>query len=269
MSWRPVARQEAMLLLDSEAVAYLHTVLVLAVVLAAYVYPMTAPEPYTTARFGGFATGALVVLVPLVGILVGYNAVAGDRESGSLLLSLSLPISRRDLVLGAFAGRFGVLAAALVGAMVVAGALVVYPFGELALARFVAFVLLTLAFGAVWTGLGLAVSVSVATRQRAMVLGFGLVFAFVLAWDAVPWALQTLLDELGAIDGELPEPALFVVDLSPGNAFERVTAGFVDTGATVEGPWYRSPWASLAVLAGWAVLPLGLAFRRFDASDLP
>lgn len=267
-NWRRIARQEASLLLDSQSAQHLHLLLVGAVLLAAYIYPMVGPEPYTTAHFPGFVLGALTTLVPLVGVLVGYNAVASDRESGALRLSLSLPLSRREVVLGAFVGRFGVLAAYLLAGLVAAGALVVYPFGDLELLPFLGFVLATLAFGAIWTGLGVAASLSVATKQRALALAVGLFFLFVVLWDALPTTAQFALDAVGLLDGELPEPVLFVVDLSPGNAFQRVTAGFVNPGASVDGPWYRGRWVALGTFLLWIVAPLGLATRRFERSDL-
>jgi ABC-type transport system involved in multi-copper enzyme maturation permease subunit len=265
MSWRVIARQDGRLTAGARSVKLLLGVFALGVFLLAYLYPVQTQGPVTTARFTGYVTGWLTTIVPIVGILVGYNAVVSERESGALLLSLALPHRREDVLLGKFAGRTGPLAAAIVGTMAVAGALVVYPFGELALAAFVAFVALTVLFGAIWTGLGLAVSLAVATKRRALVLGFGLVFVFVFVWGAAESALRLWLAE-GS--GELPAAAQFVFGLAPGRAFARVTDGFLDPGAAVEGPWYLGEWAGLAVLLAWAVAPLGLAALRFARRDL-
>jgi ABC-2 type transport system permease protein len=268
MTWTVVARQDSRSVFGERSVKLLLGLLATAIVLAGYLYPILGRGPPTTARFGGFAVGWLTTVVPLVGLLLGYNAIAGDRESGAIRLSLSLPHSRRDLLVGAFLGRAGLVAVTSVAALVVAGVLVVYPFGALALPRFLLFVGLVVVFGAVWTGLGVAVSVAVATRRRALVSAVALFFLFVFVWDPAAGALEAGLTALGVLDGGLPGPARFVVGITPDAAFERVTTGFVDPGASVDGPWYMGPWVAVVLLVAWLVVPLELAYRRFAGGDL-
>ncbi|WP_436926438.1 ABC transporter permease subunit [Halosimplex amylolyticum] len=268
MSWRVVARRDADVTVEARSVKLLLGLLVTAVVLAGYVYPVIGSEPHTTARFSGFVHGTVTTLVPFVGILLGYNAVVSDRESGAVRLTLSLPHSRRDLVLGTYASRTGLLTAAVVGALVAAGALVVYPFGDLELASFFVFVVLAVAFGAVWSGLGIAVSLAVATSRRALVLGFGLVFLFVVVWDAVERGIALGLTAAGVADGDLPGAVRFLLELEPGNVFGRVTAGFVDPARSVGDAWYLDEWLALGLLVLWIVGPLALAYVRFAGRDL-
>ena len=268
MTWPVVTRHDGAQLVGERSVKLLLGLLGVVIVLAGYVYPVWAAPPHTTARFGGFAVDWLTTLVPLVGLLIGYNAVVSDRESGAIRLSLSLPHSRRDLLVGTVVSRVGLVGATIVGATIVAGALVVYPFGEIALLGFLLFVPLAVAFAAVWTGLGIAISFAVSTQRRALVVAFTLFFVFALVWDPAAQALQLGLQAAGLLEGELPAPVRFVVGLEPGNLFERVTAGFVDPGASVDGPWYLGPWVALVLLVGWIVAPLALAFRRFAGSDL-
>src|SRR6185369_4501123 len=49
-------------------------------------------------------------LVPLIALLLGYDAIVGERERGSLELLLSMPITRFELLLGKFAGLAAALA---------------------------------------------------------------------------------------------------------------------------------------------------------------
>ncbi|ELY63134.1 copper ABC transporter permease [Natrinema versiforme JCM 10478] len=238
------------------------------VLAAAYLYPAFGTEPITTARFTGFVDGWLATVVPLAGILLGYDAVASERESGALLLSLSLPHGRDDLVLGKALGRVGLLSGVLLAAMVVGAGLVVYPFGRFVAAPFCGFVATTLAFGAIWTNLGIAASISTATKQRAFVIAFGLFVLFVLVWDGIASGLRLGLNRAGLVDGTLPGPVRFVFDLEPGAVFQRVTVGFLDPSAAVDGPWYLSEWAALVVFLLWLISPLALTYSRFAGSDL-
>ena len=42
----------------------------------------------------------VIYLVPLIALILGYDAIAGERDRGSLLLLLSLPITRFELLAG-------------------------------------------------------------------------------------------------------------------------------------------------------------------------
>ena len=122
MAWRTIAHQDLELTVGSRSSKLLLWLTVLSVILAAYIYPIRGSAPITTARFGGFVTGWLTTLLPLVGVLLGYGAVVSERESGAIRLSLSLPHSRRDLLVGTVVSRgagynriFRLLAVTLVG----------------------------------------------------------------------------------------------------------------------------------------------------------
>jgi len=268
MTWRDIARHDGRLCLGERSVKLVLGLVVFAVFVPAYLYPISGTPPFTTARFGGFASSWVTLLVPLVGILLGYNAVAEDRESGAIRLSLSLPNSRGDLLLGTYLSRTALLTAAVLVGMVVGGTLVVYPFGELVLLPFLGYALLTVLLGAVWTGIGVAVSSAVATQRRAKILGFAIFAVFVLIWDTGVNALRVGLERFGLISGALPDPVRFFVGSTPGNVYGRLVRGFVDPSAAVGGPWYLSEWVALLTLALWLVVPLGLASRRFNGSDL-
>ncbi|MFD1647551.1 ABC transporter permease [Haloarchaeobius litoreus] len=268
MSWQFIARQDWSDTADQRSTKTLLALVSFVVLLSGYVYPVLTEGPHTTATFSSYAVGWLTTLVPLVGVLLGYGAVVSERESGSLLLSLSLPISREDVVVGKYVSRTGLLAATIAGSMTLAGSLVVYPFGTLDLLPFLGFVVLTVLFGAVWTGIGIAVSLLVSTKRRALVLGVTVFFLLVIVWDTVVGALGLALEALGFTDGELPDPLQFVVGLEPGRLFRRITEGFIDPSATVDGAWYLSEWIALALFAAWLVGPLGLAYLRFSGVDL-
>lgn len=51
-------------------------------------------------------------VIPLIGLLIAYDTVVGERESGTLALLLSYPLSRAELIAGKFIGHSGVLAVA-------------------------------------------------------------------------------------------------------------------------------------------------------------
>lgn len=268
MTWRTVARQDSAVTVGTRSAKLLLAAVGLVVLLMGYVFPILTGGPVSTARFPSFVSEALVILVPFVGMLLSYNAVAGQRESGAIRLALSLPQSRWDVVLGTALSRVALVTAALVSSLLLAGVLVVYPFGELVVAPFVGFLALAVLFGAVWVGLGVAVSIAVTTKRRALVAGFSLVFLSVVFWDTAVEALTLGLDRAGLISGELPGPVRFLVGLEPSRVFDRATTGLVTPDASVGGPWYLNEWVALGLLVLWVVGPLGAAYYRFAGSDL-
>ena len=46
----------------------------------------------------------VIYLVPLIALILGYDAIVGEREEGSLDLLLSMPLTRIELLLGKFVG---------------------------------------------------------------------------------------------------------------------------------------------------------------------
>jgi ABC-2 type transport system permease protein len=268
VAWRTVARTDRGVTIGPRLVKILLALPALAILAAGYAYPVFGEEPHTTARFAGYATGWFTGVVPFVGVLLGYNAVVSERESGAILLSLSLPQSRADVVLGKLASRAGLLGGAMLVALVISGWLVVYPFGTLDLLPFLGFVLVTLGYAAIWVGLGVAASLSVSTKQRALVIAGGLFFLFVVVWDGVTAALELGLGGAGVIGDDTPGALRFVFGLDPGSVFSRVIDGFIDPGASVGGPWYLGEWAALVLFVLWTVAPIGLAYRRFAGRDI-
>lgn len=268
MTWQVIARKDIRYVLGERLVKLLLLLLAVVILIGAYIYPLFGDEPITTAGFSGFIDGWLTTVIPLLGIVLGYDAIVRDRQSGALYLTLSLPHTRRDIVLGSMIARTGMLAIAIIGAMGIAGILVVYPFGDLELLAFLAFVALTLVFGAIWTGIGIAVSIIATTKQRALILGIGIFIVFATAWDGIRDGFEFALNSAGVIDGNLPNVVEFFFALEPGQSFERVIAGFIDPGGIVDGPWYLGEWVALVILALWLLIPLPAAYHHFASGDL-
>jgi Cu-processing system permease protein len=52
----------------------------------------------------------VIYLIPLIALVLGFDAIVGERERGSLDLLLSMPITRFELLLGKYLGLAGALA---------------------------------------------------------------------------------------------------------------------------------------------------------------
>jgi ABC-2 type transport system permease protein len=63
--------------------------------------------------------GSLWLIMPLVGIALGYDSVAGERDKGSIKLLLARPVFRHEILLGKFlAGLVSFIILALAGSLI-------------------------------------------------------------------------------------------------------------------------------------------------------
>ncbi len=124
-----------------------------------------------------------LLLVPLLSLVLGAAAIAGERERGTLATLLSQPISATELLLGKFAG----LAIAVWGAIALgfgtAGLLVAFFQPLTDIEHYLFFVLLSAVLAAAMLSLGLLISVLVDTRVKALAGAVLLWFFFVLLYD--------------------------------------------------------------------------------------
>lgn len=137
-------------------------------------------------RFGALTAAAVLqILVPLLIILLGFAAFAGEREQGTLRQLLSLGVAPRRLAAGKAIGVSGallalLLPAAVAGAYALAAASGGTPWPSLARLGLMAGAYLL--YFAVWVGLTLGVSAAATTARGALAFLLGIwVFNSVLA----------------------------------------------------------------------------------------
>lgn len=135
------------------------------------------------AEAGAALTGPSLVtlvslLVPLVAVVLGHDAIVGERERNTLGMLLSMPVSRLEVVMAKFIGRaLALLAAVTLG--LGAAALTAGPDGAVLWGLLLPSWLLGIAFLAV----GLLISSMVKRQATATSLVVAIWFIMVLFWD--------------------------------------------------------------------------------------
>lgn len=198
-------------------------------------------------------------VVAVVGTLLGYNAIVGERESGSLKFLLGQPHTRRDVVVGKFLGR----AAVVVVTVLVAFAVVVAHYAVLAdPSSFTNYARLggkMVVLGVVFVAIAIAFSAAVRSATVATWGAIGLAILFAFVWDSVLAIIKTVM----FTSVNLPPWYYFIIRLNPKYAFVHIDATALETS-----PFYLEAWFGGVILAGWFFLPLGLAYLQFDRGDL-
>lgn len=203
-----------------------------------------------------------VYLVPLIALLLAFDAVAGEIERGTLALTLTHPGPRIAIVAGKFLAHLAALGLAL-GLGYGVAALVAVASGGGTAAGLV--VLATLWAGAMALGasfLGIGYCLSALARAPGAAAGYA-VAAWLIAVVLYDVALLAglLADDRGGVFSTAVFPWLLIAN--PADAFRMVTlpegelrelaSGFAAAGAS-------AGIAPLVSLLAWPALALGLAW---------
>ena len=212
-----------------------------------------------------------VYLLPLIALLLAYDALVGEAERGTLLLLLAYPVARWQVVLGKFLGHAAILGlAVLLGYGAVLLALVLTGSGTGSAEEWRAFgsmMASSLLLGAAFLALGYLPSALVRERATAAGLVIGLWLALVVLYDL------TLLGLLIADEGQRIGQSLIstLLVLNPTDAYRIFNlagsggAGEVSGMAGLAAQSGLGPTTLLLAIFAWVALPLTttvLVFRR-------
>lgn len=206
----------------------------------------------------------VIYLIPLIALLLGFDAIVGERERGSLDLLLALPITRLELLLGKFLGLAGALTLSTVAGFALVAVLLYQQFSSAGLYHYLGFVLSSVLLGLAFLSLAILLSVLAHDRTRASGLAIALWFALVLVFDLL------LLGLLVASGGELGGDGFaYLLLLNPADIFRILNIFSLDDVrrlyglASIVPPALGQAWLMGGAMLVWIVGPLALASWRF------
>ncbi len=206
----------------------------------------------------------VIYLVPLIALILGFDAIVGERERGSLDLLLSMPLTRFELLVGKFAGLAAALACSTVAGFGVVGVLLGFRLSPQAWFHYAGFIASSVLLGLVFLSLAVTLSVFASDRARASGGAIALWFFFVLVYDLL------LLGTLVATGGAVAADAFpYLLLLNPADIFRILNIFGVEDVRTMYGlatvfpSRLANPGVLGAAMAAWIALPLGLATWRF------
>jgi len=136
------------------------------------------------------------LLIPLIGIVLGFDAVNRERSGGTLSLTLSQPIYRDAFITGKFLACVVVMMILVAGTMLVVSGIGlrmigVPPTSEEAL-RLLGFFLFSIVYAAFWIGLAILFSVLLQRTATSIwiLIGIWIFFAFIMPFIAKGEAIE-------------------------------------------------------------------------------
>ncbi len=199
-------------------------------------------------------------VVALVGTLLGYNAIAGEIESGSVLFLLGTAHTRTDVLFGKLLGRGAVVAVTvLVGFAVCAPHYAVLIETPPEILTYAGLAGKILSLGVVFVSIAIGFSSVFQSETLAVWGGVCLAVGFSFGWDSFLAVVKTVL----FTSLTLPPWYYLLTRLNPKYAYLSI-----DGAALEYAPFYLDAWFGLVILAGWVIAPLGIAYWQFNRGDL-
>jgi len=208
-----------------------------------------------------------VYLLPLIALMLSFPALVGELERGTLLLLLTYPVARWQIVMGKFIGHLAILMlAVLVGYG--APAIVTGLQGDngwVGWQSYLAMIGSSVLLGAAFIAIGYLVSASVRERATAAGLAIGVWLVFVVLYDI------GLLGLLLADGDQRISPTLFssLMLINPTDAYRIFNlmgsggASLVSGLAGLADQVRLSVMLPIAVITLWVVAPLAAATALF------
>ena len=242
-------------------------------VLAAVLANIALPGSQVS-EFGNFGRSAaslvalVQIIIPLMGLTLGAQSLAGQRESGAMRFLLSHPVSRTEAFWGTFMGLAAALMATAAAGFGAAGLVTGLRGGGATAGSFVRIALLSWVLAVTMLGIGMLVSTF--TDRSGAALGTAI---FV-------WLSFAFLGDIGlmgtSVATDLPVGALFFSALAnPVEAFRLASLTAFSGSLDVLGPagtyaidrlGDRLEAVLFATTAVWAVVPALVAASRFNRS---
>lgn len=250
----------------------LYTILFSILIIGFVAFALSGSDLTGQAGFGRTSAGLLnllLLMVPLIGLTIGAQLIASERQDRSLDYLLAQPVSSLEVYLGKFIGAALSLALMLLIGFGGAGVVLAVRGGSGGAGSFLVLVGLTLLLGLAMLSVGYLISSF--SRQTAAALGIALTL----------WLIFVIVGDLGIMGSSMvlgfsPEALLSLTAINPLDVFKLVSVDLLHTSLDVLGPagvyavdrfGSTFSYLMLGVLVLWIILPLPAGYWLFRRTD--
>ncbi len=210
-----------------------------------------------------------IFLIPLIALILAYDSIVGEEEQGTLILLLTYPLKRSELLAGKFTGHAAMLALSTLLGFGSAGLLIAIFSDQVApwklLAAYSIFMVTSILLGWVFIALAYLVSVMSVEKNRASGAALLIWFAFVFVFDLL------LLGLLVATGGSIGDDLFgWLLLLNPTDIFRLINLGGfkatqIQSGlVSIADKQMIQPLVLWSGLLAWIIIPCLLAVWRFN-----
>lgn len=222
--------------------------------------------------FGRTSAGLMnlmLLIVPLIGLTIGAQAIVTERQDRFLDYELALPVGAGEVYLGKYLGAAVSLVLVLAFGLGAAGVVMAWRGGSAGLSQFLLLVLLTVLLGLAMLSVGYLISSFVASTAAALGIAVTL------------WLLFVMVGDLGLMGSALvmkmtPGTLLGLTLVNPLDVYKLAGVNLLQSSLEVLGP--AGAYAIdriggaltsllLALLLVWVIAPLPIGYWLFRRTD--
>lgn len=298
MSWTRLARRDFGDAVRSRSLwGVIGAFLLLVVILAAAANSGDTSNLEPVDLYPGFSELGAMFLIPIVAVMIGYKAIVGERESGSLRMLFGFSYNRMEVFVAKFTSRLSVIAIATIVptvSIVLAGLVL---FGEIPIATALGFVGLTVLLGTAFVSVAVGASAIAESRYRAIGGSIATYILFLVFWHPLVAGIHYVTNgELAGL--EPPHWYLFLLRLNPLEVYTQTIGSYtgqhlfvlinwayevedvpdaaiqspdmllLENRVAGEIPIYLSDWFAPVTMLVWIVVPALIGYWRFERADL-
>lgn len=251
----------------------LYTILFALLIVGFVSFALTGSDLTGQAGFGRTSAGLLnllLLMVPLIGLTIGAQLIASERQDRSLDYLLAQPVTAFELYIGKFIGAAVALLLVLLIGFGGAGIVMAFKGGTADVGSFLILLALTVLLGLAMLSVGYFISSF--SRQTAAALGIA----------TTAWLLFVIVGDLGIMGSSIvlgftPDVLLALTAANPLNVFKLAGVDLLHTSLDVLGPagiyavdrfGTTFTYLMLLVLGLWIIVPLPLGYWLFRRTDL-
>jgi len=219
----------------------------------------------------GFMAAISTILISIIALMLGYGAIVGEKERGSMDLLLSMPITRIESFVSKFLGLSLVLFISIFLGFGSAGIVIGAFAGSADFPLYLLFLAGTFLIGLVF--LSVAMLLSSLMKKRSTALGGAVLIWFLFVWiyDIVVLGIYVAVEGFDP-ENFAPGGWYYAVELgNPLMAYNMMTALIIGMAPGIGGlnlPWFVNGFSTTGILLLWIFIPLFLSLWVFLRRDI-
>ena len=230
-------------------------------------------------------SGLVKYLISIIALILGYSAIIGEIEKGSMNSLISLPTTRREILIGKIIGLGSVITLSILVGFGIAGIIIGLNVENVNYGEYLFFIISSIFMGLIFLVIGLLLSIILKKRSTAMGAAIFVWVLFAIIWIFIVGAIIIASGTI-QIDAESPDDveiglpdaywaSNFFNPLESYGAFVNLNIGSVSSSQDssfemlgIAAPDYYNSTNMLISMFAWFFVPLGLAFWRFEKRDI-
>lgn len=221
----------------------------------------------------------ITFFMPIVGIMLGFDSINSEKNSGTMSRLLSQPIYRDAVINGKFLAGVVTMAIMMTGIVLLVGGMGIRMIGvppsSEEIVRLIVFLAISIVYGAFWLGLAMLFSVFL-SRVATSALASIAVWVLCIFLFAIPFFIQPGQGEAGITVMRLSPIMIFwqvvTIILVPGaRTLEQIlqsTSGMVPSSALSLGQSLLSIWPHLVSIIVLTVVCFAISYIRFMREEI-